>query len=113
MKSRLLALSLFACLAAPAAWAATPIDQTRPLDPRGKLEIENLKGSIQVRVWDKPEVHISGSLGAGVETSRGCTPHMKPRCRLAIKVPFGRWPVQAPFQPEAAAGAALRGASQK
>lgn len=67
MKSRLLALSLLACLAAPAAWAATPINQTRPLDPRGKIEIENLKGRIQVRVWDKPEVRISGSLGAGVE----------------------------------------------
>lgn len=67
MKSRLLALSLLACLAAPAAWAATPINQTRPLDPRGRIEIENLKGRIQVRVWDKPEVRITGSLGAGVE----------------------------------------------
>src|SRR3546814_4697194 len=25
-------------------------------------------GSIQVRVWDKPEVHIGGSLGRGVDT---------------------------------------------
>jgi DUF4097 and DUF4098 domain-containing protein YvlB len=67
MTRHLLTLSLLACLAAPAAWAATPINQTRPLDPRGRIEIENLKGRIQVRVWDKAEVRISGSLGAGVE----------------------------------------------
>lgn len=67
MTRHLLTAALLACLAAPAAWAATPIHQTRPLDPRGKIEIENLKGRIQVRVWDKPEVRISGSLGAGVE----------------------------------------------
>lgn len=67
MNRRLLTLSLLACFAAPAAWAATPINQTRPLDARGKIEIENLKGRIQVRVWDKQEVHISGSLGQGVE----------------------------------------------
>ena len=67
MTRRLLTLSLLACLAAPAAWAATPINQTRPLDARGRVEIENLKGSIQVRVWDKNEVRISGNLGQGVE----------------------------------------------
>lgn len=67
MTRRLLTLSLLACFAAPAAWAATPINQTRPLDARGKVEIENLKGRIQVRVWDKQEVHVSGSLGQGVE----------------------------------------------
>lgn len=67
MTRQLLTLSLLACLAAPAAWAATPINESRPLDPRGRIEIENLKGRIQVRVWDKPEVRISGSLGAGVE----------------------------------------------
>src|SRR3546814_11747791 len=30
--------------------------------------MSNLKGSIQVRVWDKPEVHVGGSLGRGVDT---------------------------------------------
>src|SRR5690606_22510384 len=44
------------------------INETRPLDPDGKVEISNLKGSIQVRVWDKPEVHIGGSLGRGVDS---------------------------------------------
>ena len=56
-----------ACLAAFPASAATPIDQTRPLDPRGRVEIDNLKGRVEVRAWDRPEVKITGSLGAGVE----------------------------------------------
>jgi DUF4097 and DUF4098 domain-containing protein YvlB len=50
-----------------AALASTPINETRPLDADGKVEISNLKGRIQVRVWDKPQVHVSGSLGRGVE----------------------------------------------
>jgi DUF4097 and DUF4098 domain-containing protein YvlB len=54
-------------MAASTAWAATPINETRPLDPRGTVQIENLKGRIQVRTWDKHEVHVGGSLGKGVE----------------------------------------------
>ncbi|HET7126388.1 MAG TPA: DUF4097 family beta strand repeat-containing protein [Lysobacter sp.] len=53
--------------AAAPAFAATPIDQTRPLDPNGQVEIDNLKGRIQVRAWDRNEVRVTGSLGAGVE----------------------------------------------
>ena len=64
LKASILAL---ACVAAFSAVAATPIDQTRPLDPRGRVEIDNLKGRVEVRAWDRPEVKISGSLGAGVE----------------------------------------------
>ncbi len=56
-----------ACIAAFPALAATPIDQSRPLDPRGRVEIDNLKGRVEVRAWDRPEVKITGSLGAGVE----------------------------------------------
>lgn len=42
-------------------------NQSRPLDPRGRIEIENLKGRIEVRAWDRPEVKIEGSLGDDVE----------------------------------------------
>lgn len=66
MTSRLFAIALLATLAVPA-FAATPIDETRPLDARGKLEVENLKGRIEVRTWDRAEVRITGSLGDGVE----------------------------------------------
>ncbi|WP_206410701.1 DUF4097 family beta strand repeat-containing protein [Lysobacter enzymogenes] len=62
------ALTLAAALAAALpAFAATPINETRALDPLGSVEIDNVKGSIQVRVWDRPEVRIEGSLGDGVE----------------------------------------------
>jgi DUF4097 and DUF4098 domain-containing protein YvlB len=54
-------------LAALPALAGTPIDQTRPLDPRGRIEIENLKGRVEVRAWDRQEVKVSGTLGDGVE----------------------------------------------
>ncbi|MGO1071814.1 DUF4097 family beta strand repeat-containing protein [Lysobacter sp. CA199] len=48
-------------------FAATPINQTRSIDPLGSIEIDNVKGLIQVRVWDRPEVKIEGTLGEGVE----------------------------------------------
>lgn len=60
----LLAVALSVALPA---FAATPINQSRPLDPLGSVEIDNVKGLIQVRVWDRPEVKIEGSLGEGVE----------------------------------------------
>lgn len=60
---------LFAALSAWSATshAATPIDQTRALDPAGRVDISNLKGRILVRAWDRAEVKISGTLGDGVE----------------------------------------------
>ena len=53
-------------LLSPMVMATTPIDQTRPLDPAGRIDIENLKGRIQVRAWDRAEVQVSGTLGDGV-----------------------------------------------
>lgn len=47
--------------------AATPINETRPLAATGEVEVANLKGSIEVRAWDRDEVRITGSLGDGVE----------------------------------------------
>jgi DUF4097 and DUF4098 domain-containing protein YvlB len=62
-----LAIALSIAVASSAAGAATPINETRPLDPRGRVEIENPKGRIEVVAWDRPEVRVEGSLGAGVE----------------------------------------------
>lgn len=77
----LLSLGLAAALPA---LAATPINQTRPLDPLGSVEIDNVKGLIQVRVWDRPEVKIEGSLGEGVEKLE----IEGDRQRLSIKVRY-------------------------
>jgi hypothetical protein len=63
----LAAIALLACVASTSVLAATSIDQTRPLDARGRVEIDNIKGHIKVRAWDRNEVHVTGSLGAGVE----------------------------------------------
>ena len=49
------------------ALAATPINETRPLSATGHVSIDNLKGTVTVRTWDRPEVRIAGSLGEGVE----------------------------------------------
>lgn len=64
--NRILASLLLAGFALPAL-AASPIDETRPLDARGEVEVSNVKGSIEVRTWDRDEVRITGSLGDGVE----------------------------------------------
>ncbi|HEX5754972.1 MAG TPA: DUF4097 family beta strand repeat-containing protein [Arenimonas sp.] len=57
----------FLLTAALPAWAATPINETRPLAADGQVSIENLKGRIVVRTWDRQEVRIGGRLGEGVE----------------------------------------------
>ena len=87
----LLAFAIAGTLAAPAAVAATPIDQTRPLDARGRIEIENLKGRIQIRAWNRNEVHIGGSLGEGVErlVIEGSGDHLVVRVQYPKQ--FGVW----------------------
>lgn len=64
MKALVLATSLFA---AASAHASTPIDETRPLDATAEVSLDNVKGKITVDVWDRPEIHIGGFLGEGVE----------------------------------------------
>jgi hypothetical protein len=56
-----------AMLAVAPAFAATPINESRPLAPDGQVRIENVKGRIVVRTWAKPLVQVTGSLGKGVE----------------------------------------------
>ena len=62
-----LALAIALALASTCAIAATPIDETRPLSADGRVSISNVSGRITVTTWDKPEVHVTGSLGEGVE----------------------------------------------
>ncbi len=58
-----------AMLAAPT-FAATPIDQIRPLAADGQVHIKNVKGRVVVRTWARPQVRITGSLGDGVKRLR-------------------------------------------
>ncbi|HSX64843.1 MAG TPA: hypothetical protein VLF15_08945, partial [Pseudoxanthomonas sp.] len=66
-RSMFVIVLLAAASLAPPALAQSAIDESRPLDARGRIDIENVKGRIEVRVWERDEVKISGTLGAGVE----------------------------------------------
>ena len=47
--------------------AATPINQTRAINPDGEVRVENVSGLIKVRIWNEAKVQVTGSLGEGVE----------------------------------------------
>jgi len=68
MNKHILACAL-AAIAAPwtASDAATQIDQHRPANPQGSVEILNLAGAIEVKGWDKSEVAVTGSIGNDVD----------------------------------------------
>jgi hypothetical protein len=63
---RLCALAL---LASPwsLAYAATSVDEHRPANPQGAVEIDNVAGSIDVQGWDKSEVAVTGTIGKDVD----------------------------------------------
>lgn len=63
MKS--LALAILLGLALPAAFAATPFDETRKLDPDAEVTLDNLKGRIEVDTWNRAEIRIVGQRGDG------------------------------------------------
>lgn len=56
-------------LALPAA-AQTKVDEKRPAAKDAVVEIENLAGSVKVIAWKNAEVHVTGTLGAGIEALR-------------------------------------------
>jgi DUF4097 and DUF4098 domain-containing protein YvlB len=64
------ALVLATVLAVPA-WlgAQTPVDQKRSASPDGSVRIENMAGSIKITGWEKAEVQVKGTVGAGGELS--------------------------------------------
>jgi hypothetical protein len=46
---------------------AAEVDERRPANPQGAVEIINVAGSIDVQGWDRPEVEVSGTVGKDVE----------------------------------------------
>jgi hypothetical protein len=56
-------------LATATAHAGEPrtINETRPLDPAGSVEIVNVAGSVDVQGWDQPQLEVSGTIGDKVE----------------------------------------------
>ncbi|WP_149193173.1 DUF4097 family beta strand repeat-containing protein [Luteimonas suaedae] len=79
------ALLLALLLPASTLLAQTSIDERHPLASGGRVEVENVAGSIRVSGWDRDEVTVTGSLGEGqrleVDASRN---------RVRIKVIYPR-----------------------
>lgn len=77
--------SLLVCsaLSAPPALAQTTLNETHRLDARGRVDISNVKGRIEVRGWERDEVKITGTLGKGVERLEveGGGPHLSVEVR--------------------------------
>jgi hypothetical protein len=63
----LLGCALAVLLLPWAAQAATTVDEHRPANPQGAVEINNVAGSVDVQGWDKSEVAVSGTIGKDVE----------------------------------------------
>ncbi|WP_024889875.1 DUF4097 family beta strand repeat-containing protein [Luteimonas huabeiensis] len=80
-------LLTFGLLCASALQAQTRIDERRPLAAGGRVEVENIAGSVRVRGWDRDEVTVAGTLGSGqrlnVDASRN-------RVRIQVDYPQGR-----------------------
>ncbi len=67
LKYPILACALAALLPGAACLASTSVDEHRPANPQGDVEIDNVAGTIDVQGWDKPEVAVSGTIGKDVE----------------------------------------------
>ncbi len=65
--TRLITLLLIIGMPFSQARAGSEIDERRDLAADGRLQVENLAGSVTVTTWDKAELHISGELGDEVE----------------------------------------------
>jgi DUF4097 and DUF4098 domain-containing protein YvlB len=48
-------------------FAQSKVDEKRAASPEGTVEIENAAGSVRVIGWGRPEITITGTLGAGAE----------------------------------------------
>jgi DUF4097 and DUF4098 domain-containing protein YvlB len=72
MKTRILmnivlAAGVLALVFSTATQARTDIEENHPVSPDGRLQIDNMAGSIEISSWDKPEVEIRGVLGDKVK----------------------------------------------
>ena len=66
MKPTALSSALLLLLAASgAAFASTPISETRSVNADARIDVSNIKGDVTISGWDKNEVSITGTLGDG------------------------------------------------
>lgn len=60
-------ISLCLCVMLATAAMAAEVGQTLDADPRGRVTISNLAGSVEVRGWDRNQVEVTGTIGEDVE----------------------------------------------
>jgi Putative adhesin len=66
-KKTLLGCSLLLLAPWTFALGETTVDQHRPANQQGAVEISNVAGSVDVQGWDKAEVSVTGTIGKDVE----------------------------------------------
>jgi DUF4097 and DUF4098 domain-containing protein YvlB len=79
------------CLAVPAWAAGRAIDQQVTADPQGQVEIINVTGQVTVIGWDKPEIEVSGTLGADVEKVDIASTGTHTTVRVVVKESEHHW----------------------
>jgi len=85
-------LSALWLLAVPIAMAGgrQSINEQRPADPQGLVEIVNVAGSVEVSGWDRPEVEVTGTAGEQVErvdvTTSGTTTSIRVQARSGMSM---------------------------
>jgi DUF4097 and DUF4098 domain-containing protein YvlB len=62
-RAALAALALVSC----AALAEESVDRRNPASATGEVEVESIAGVVSISGWDRNEVHVTGTLGDGVE----------------------------------------------
>src|SRR5262245_22618132 len=67
MQSRVWGAAAALGLLAGTAAAQSRVEERRPAAPDGLVQIDNPAGSTKVVGWDRPEILVTGTLGAGAE----------------------------------------------
>jgi len=62
-RAALAALALVSC----AALAEDSVDRKNPASATGEVEVDSVAGVVSISGWDRNEVHVTGTLGDGVE----------------------------------------------
>lgn len=89
----MLALLVLQQWAMPTAFAGTPINETRSVNAQGRIEIANVRGSVNVSVWDRSEVSVTGTLGEGSKglSIEGGGDHLEIRVQSPEKTGWFSW----------------------
>lgn len=87
--NRIVCCAALSFAAAVMARAQTPIDQTRSVGPKDRIEISNVNGSVEVQGWDRNEVRVTGSLGRNAD--RFEFEHKDDDTAIKVFVPKSGW----------------------